>query len=127
MRARPHHLIDIVCRYGAETQFLPHAYGPAVPSVAERVIADPEVRHRRPVAGLEKLGRNRRPCHKAGGMTMRGANRPLLALVSGACAADWIANVPAGALRTRRPAPAHRGGRSSQLPDRFTPRLQTIP
>lgn len=43
MRARPHHLIDIVCRYGAGTQFRPHAYGHAVPSVAERVIADPEV------------------------------------------------------------------------------------
>jgi len=43
MRARPHHLIDIICQYGAGTPFRPHAYGHAVHTVAERVIADPEI------------------------------------------------------------------------------------
>lgn len=43
MRARPHHLIDIVTQIGAGTEFRPHAYGHAVHVVAEQVLADPEV------------------------------------------------------------------------------------
>jgi len=43
MRARPHHLIDIISQYGAGTPFRPAAYGHAVHVVAEQVIADPEV------------------------------------------------------------------------------------
>ena len=42
MRARPHHLIDIINRYGADIPFRPAAYGHAVHLVAEQVIADPE-------------------------------------------------------------------------------------
>ncbi|MEA3401429.1 MAG: DUF1284 domain-containing protein [Armatimonadota bacterium] len=43
MRARPHHLIDIVTQYGAGRAFGPHDYGHAVHTVAERVISDPDV------------------------------------------------------------------------------------
>lgn len=43
MRARPHHLIDIVAGIGGGAQFRPHAYGHAVHIVAETVIADPGV------------------------------------------------------------------------------------
>lgn len=43
MRARPHHLIDIICQYGAGTPFRPSPYGHAVHTVAERIIADPGV------------------------------------------------------------------------------------
>lgn len=42
MRARPHHLIDIICQYGAGTPFRPHPYGHAVHAVAERIVAHPE-------------------------------------------------------------------------------------
>ena len=42
MRARPHHLIDIISQHGAGTPFRPHAYGHAVHLVAEQVIADPD-------------------------------------------------------------------------------------
>jgi hypothetical protein len=44
MRARPHHLIDIITQYGAGQPFEPSAYGHAVHTVAARVIADPTVR-----------------------------------------------------------------------------------
>lgn len=43
MRARPHHLIDIICQYGAGRPFEPHPYGHAVHLVAAKVIADPDV------------------------------------------------------------------------------------
>ena len=43
MRARPHHLIDIVCQHGAGRPFEPHSYGHAVHSVAAEVIGNPDV------------------------------------------------------------------------------------
>jgi len=43
MRARPHHLIDIICQHGAGSPFKPHAYGHAVHTVAAEVIERPEV------------------------------------------------------------------------------------
>ncbi len=43
MRARPHHLIDIVTQYGAGRPFRPSDYGHAVHTVAERVISDVDV------------------------------------------------------------------------------------
>lgn len=42
MRARPHHLIDIITQYGAGQPFEPCDYGHAVHSVAARVIGDPD-------------------------------------------------------------------------------------
>lgn len=43
MRSRPHHLIDIICQYGAGRPFEPHAYGHAVHLVAAEVIENPDV------------------------------------------------------------------------------------
>jgi hypothetical protein len=43
MRLRPHHLLDIITQYGAGLPFQPHAYGHAVHTVAEAVLADPNV------------------------------------------------------------------------------------
>jgi len=43
MRARPHHLIDIICQYGAGRPFKPHPYGHAVHLVAAEVIENPDV------------------------------------------------------------------------------------
>jgi hypothetical protein len=43
MRARPHHLIDIITQYGQGRPFEPHEYGHAVHTVAAEVIADPSV------------------------------------------------------------------------------------
>lgn len=43
MRARPHHLVDIIAQYGAERPFRPHPYGHAVHLVAAEVIANPDV------------------------------------------------------------------------------------
>lgn len=42
MRARPHHLIDIIVQYGAGQPFAPSDYGHAVHTVAAQVIAHPE-------------------------------------------------------------------------------------
>lgn len=42
MRARPHHLVDIICQCGAGTPFRPSPYGHAVHTVADRIIAYPE-------------------------------------------------------------------------------------
>jgi hypothetical protein len=44
MRARPHHLVDIITQYGAGQPFEPAACGHAVHTVAAAIIADPEVR-----------------------------------------------------------------------------------
>lgn len=43
MRARPHHLIDIITQYGAGKPFEPSAYGHAVHTVAAEIISNPEV------------------------------------------------------------------------------------
>lgn len=43
MRARPHHLVDIIAQYGAGIPFGPSDYGHAVHTVAARVKSDPEV------------------------------------------------------------------------------------
>ena len=43
MRLRPHHLLDIVAQYGAGVPFEPSPYGHAVHTVAENVLADPDV------------------------------------------------------------------------------------
>ncbi len=43
MRARPHHLIDIVTQIGGGAAFTPHAYGHAVHLVAAEVMADPDL------------------------------------------------------------------------------------
>jgi hypothetical protein len=43
MRARPHHLLDIIAQYGASQPFVPSPYGHAVHTVAAALIADPEV------------------------------------------------------------------------------------
>lgn len=43
MRARPHHLVDIIAQYGAGQPFQPSDYGHAVHTVAAQVIADPGV------------------------------------------------------------------------------------
>ena len=43
MRARPHHLIDIVTQIGGGGAFKPHPYGHAVHLVAEQVMADPDL------------------------------------------------------------------------------------
>ncbi|MGD9495223.1 MAG: DUF1284 domain-containing protein [Armatimonadota bacterium] len=43
MRARPHHLIDIICQHGAGQPFKPAPYGHAVHLVAAEVIANPDV------------------------------------------------------------------------------------
>ena len=43
MRARPHHLIDIITQHGAGQPFEPSAYGHAVHTVAAEVLADPDV------------------------------------------------------------------------------------
>lgn len=43
MRARPHHLIDIISQIGAGAEFAPHAYGHAVHIVAQRVLEDPDL------------------------------------------------------------------------------------
>jgi hypothetical protein len=43
MRLRPHHLLDIITQYGAGVPFHPHPYGHAVHTVAEAVLADPDV------------------------------------------------------------------------------------
>lgn len=43
MRLRPHHLLDIITQYGASAPFAPHPYGHAVHTVAEAVLADPDV------------------------------------------------------------------------------------
>lgn len=43
MRLRPHHVLDIVTQYGAGVPFMPHDYGHAVHSVAEALLADPEL------------------------------------------------------------------------------------
>ncbi|MEN6545460.1 MAG: DUF1284 domain-containing protein [Armatimonadia bacterium] len=43
MRARPHHLIDIITQYGAGSPFEPCSYGHAVHTVAAEVIANPDV------------------------------------------------------------------------------------
>ncbi len=44
MRIRPHHLLDIVTEFGAGLPFKPASYGHAYHTVAETVIADPDVR-----------------------------------------------------------------------------------
>ncbi len=44
MRARPHHLIDIITQYGAGQPFEPSDYGHAVHTVAAQVIAGPDIR-----------------------------------------------------------------------------------
>ncbi len=43
MRLRPHHLLDIITQHGAGLPFRPSPYGHAVHTVAEIVLADPEV------------------------------------------------------------------------------------
>jgi hypothetical protein len=43
MRLRPHHLLDIITQYGAGVPFRPHHYGHALHSVAETVIANPDL------------------------------------------------------------------------------------
>ena len=43
MRARPHHLIDIICQYGAGTPFKPSSYGHAVHLVAAEVIENADM------------------------------------------------------------------------------------
>jgi hypothetical protein len=43
MRLRPHHLLDIVTQHGAGVPFRPHPYGHALHTVAEAVLADPDV------------------------------------------------------------------------------------
>ena len=43
MRLRPHHLLDIVSHHGAGGTFQPHPYGRAVHTVAEAVLAEPNV------------------------------------------------------------------------------------
>ena len=43
MRARPHHLIDIITQYGAGQPFVPSDYGHAVHAVAAEVIGNPDV------------------------------------------------------------------------------------
>lgn len=43
MRARPHHLIDIITQYGAGQPFVPSDYGHAVHTVAAEVLANPQV------------------------------------------------------------------------------------
>jgi hypothetical protein len=43
MKLRPHHLIDIVTKYGHGTAFVPHPYGHAVHTIAERVLNDPDL------------------------------------------------------------------------------------
>lgn len=43
MRARPHHLIDIIVQYGAGVPFEPSEYGHAVHTVAAAIIADPSI------------------------------------------------------------------------------------
>jgi len=43
MRLRPHHLLDIITQHGADVPFVPHPYGHAVHTVAEAVLADPDV------------------------------------------------------------------------------------
>jgi len=43
MRARPHHLIDIITQFGGDVPFAPSDYGHAVHVVAEQAISDPDV------------------------------------------------------------------------------------
>jgi hypothetical protein len=43
MRLRPHHLLDIITQYGGGLPFRPSPYGHAVHTVAEAVLAAPEV------------------------------------------------------------------------------------
>ena len=43
MRLRPHHLIDIVTSFGHGQEFRPHPYGHALHTVAQAVLADPDV------------------------------------------------------------------------------------
>jgi len=43
MRLRPHHLLDIITQHGAGLPFKPSPYGHAVHTVAETVMADPDV------------------------------------------------------------------------------------
>jgi len=43
MKLRPHHLLDIVTTYGWGGDFKPHPYGHAVHTVAEKVLADPDL------------------------------------------------------------------------------------
>lgn len=43
MTLRPHHLLDIITHFGEGGAFAPHPYGHAVHTVAEAVLADPEI------------------------------------------------------------------------------------
>jgi hypothetical protein len=41
-RLRPHHLIDIVSKYGHDHGFKPHPYGHALHRVAEQIVSNPD-------------------------------------------------------------------------------------
>ena len=43
MRLRPHHLIDIITKFGRGQEFKPHPYGHAVHTVAAQVLAAPDL------------------------------------------------------------------------------------
>lgn len=43
MDLRPHHILDIITSYGNDEEFAPHPYGHAVHTVANTILADPEV------------------------------------------------------------------------------------
>ena len=43
IRIKPHHLVDIITQFGEGRPFEPHPYGHAVHTVAQRILADPEV------------------------------------------------------------------------------------
>ncbi len=40
---KPHHMVDILVQFGNGEEFVPHPYGHAVHSVAERVLSDPNL------------------------------------------------------------------------------------
>ncbi|MBN1673809.1 MAG: hypothetical protein JXR37_22365 [Kiritimatiellae bacterium] len=43
MKLRPHHVLDIITSYGHGQKFKPHPYGHAVHTVAEAILADPDL------------------------------------------------------------------------------------
>ena len=43
IRIKPHHLVDIITSFGRGMAFEPHPYGHALHTVAERILADPDI------------------------------------------------------------------------------------
>ena len=61
MKLRPHHILDIISKYGHDVQFGPHPYGHSLDIVAQKLLSNLELKIKLVLgaddvcAGLEKL------------------------------------------------------------------------